>query len=40
MTEMTSVGNDLITIECCICAEPVSSMWFDEGDVVTCEGCW
>ena len=29
-----------VTIECCICAEPVSSMWFNEGDVVTCEECW
>jgi hypothetical protein len=32
--------SDVITLECCICAEPVSSMWFSNDDIVTCEECW
>jgi hypothetical protein len=30
----------MITLQCRTCDEDVSSMWLDEDDVVTCEGCW
>ena len=30
----------MVTLQCRTCDEDVSSMWLDEDDVVTCEGCW
>ena len=34
------MSNDAVVIDCCICGTPTESLWFSEGDVITCEECW